>query len=30
MQPELIERCYGLAVRMLDAGGESAPVAVPT
>ncbi|MFM0738775.1 heme ABC transporter ATP-binding protein [Paraburkholderia xenovorans] len=29
MQPELIERCYGFAVRMLDAGAESAPVAVP-
>ncbi|RDK00336.1 heme ABC transporter ATP-binding protein [Paraburkholderia lacunae] len=30
MRPELIERCYGFAVRMLDAGGEWAPVAVPT
>ncbi|MGF6773641.1 iron complex transport system ATP-binding protein [Paraburkholderia sp. GAS199] len=29
MCPELIERCYGFAVRMLDSGGESAPVAVP-
>ncbi|MFL9865640.1 heme ABC transporter ATP-binding protein [Paraburkholderia fungorum] len=29
MQPALIERCFGFAVRMLDAGDGSAPVAVP-
>ncbi|SDI46143.1 heme ABC transporter ATP-binding protein [Paraburkholderia phenazinium] len=29
MRPELIERCYGFAVRMLDSGTETAPVAVP-
>jgi iron complex transport system ATP-binding protein len=29
MRPELIERCYGFAVRMLDSGEEAVPVAVP-
>lgn len=29
MRPDLIEQCYGFAVRMLDAGSDSAPVAVP-
>ncbi|MFL9883523.1 heme ABC transporter ATP-binding protein [Paraburkholderia agricolaris] len=29
MQPALIERCFGFAVRMLDTGDGSAPVAVP-
>jgi iron complex transport system ATP-binding protein len=29
MQPALIERCFGFAVRMLDAGDGLAPVAVP-
>jgi iron complex transport system ATP-binding protein len=29
MRPDLIERCYGFAVRMLDAGQDHAPVAVP-
>ncbi|MFM0499745.1 heme ABC transporter ATP-binding protein [Paraburkholderia caffeinilytica] len=29
MQPALIEQCFGFAVRMLDAGDGSAPVAVP-
>jgi len=29
MCPELIEQCFGFAVRMLDAGQDSAPVAVP-
>ena len=29
MRPDLIEQCYGFAVRMLDAGRDHAPVAVP-
>ena len=29
MRAELIERCYGFAVRMLDAGADAPPVAVP-
>jgi iron complex transport system ATP-binding protein len=29
MQPALIERCFGFAVRMLDAGHGTAPLAVP-
>lgn len=29
MQPDLIERCYGFAVRLLDAGSDAAPVVVP-
>ncbi|HZZ10055.1 MAG TPA: heme ABC transporter ATP-binding protein [Paraburkholderia sp.] len=29
MQPALIERCYGFAVRLLDAGSGSPPVVVP-
>jgi iron complex transport system ATP-binding protein len=29
MRPALIEQCYGFAVRMLDAGQDCAPVAVP-
>lgn len=29
MRPDLIERCFGFAVRMLDAGPPFAPVAVP-
>ncbi|MFT4065924.1 heme ABC transporter ATP-binding protein [Paraburkholderia sp.] len=29
MRPDLIERCFGFAVRMLDAGDAFAPVAVP-
>jgi hypothetical protein len=29
MRPVLIEQCYGFTVRMLDAGRDHAPVAVP-
>ncbi|WDD91255.1 heme ABC transporter ATP-binding protein [Burkholderia sp. FERM BP-3421] len=29
MTPGLFERCYGFAVRMLDAGGDAPPVMVP-
>jgi len=29
MRPDLIEQCYGFAVRMLNAGQDHAPVAVP-
>jgi iron complex transport system ATP-binding protein len=29
MTPDLFERCYGFAVRMLDAGGDAPPVMVP-
>ncbi len=29
MRPELIEQCYGFAVRMLDAGAGAPPVMVP-
>jgi iron complex transport system ATP-binding protein len=29
MRPELIEQCYGFTVRMLDAGQDYAPVAIP-
>ncbi|WP_186307847.1 hypothetical protein [Paraburkholderia sp. BCC1884] len=29
MQPALIERCFGFAVRMLDARDRTAPAAVP-
>ncbi|TKC92366.1 heme ABC transporter ATP-binding protein [Trinickia terrae] len=29
MRPDLIERCFGFSVRMLDAGADAPPVAVP-
>ncbi|HLX00991.1 MAG TPA: hemin ABC transporter ATP-binding subunit, partial [Trinickia sp.] len=29
MQPDLIERCFGFSVRMLDSGADAPPVAVP-